>query len=84
MSERLTAEVKQLGNPMYEQLNQAGCAPMGLRDAAELVKCFPDPRRHIRASKWGNRYLALRQNRGSTIDHPHRTTTQPQSIPRPQ
>jgi hypothetical protein len=26
----------------------------------------------------------LRRNRGSTIDHPHRTTTQPQRIPRPQ
>jgi hypothetical protein len=37
MSERLTAEVKQLGNRMYEQLNQPGCAPMSQRDGVAIV-----------------------------------------------
>jgi hypothetical protein len=37
MSEKLTAEVKQLGNRMYEQFNQPDCAPMGLRDGVAIV-----------------------------------------------
>ena len=37
MSERLTAEVKQLGNRLYEQLNQPRCAPLGLRDGVAIV-----------------------------------------------
>jgi len=37
MTEQLTAEVKQLGNRMYEQLNQPGCAPMGVRDGVAIV-----------------------------------------------
>ena len=37
MTEQLTAEVKQLGNRMYEQLNQPGCAPIGVRDGVAIV-----------------------------------------------
>jgi len=32
MSEQLTAEVKQLGSRLYEQLNHPRCAPLSLRD----------------------------------------------------
>ena len=37
MTERLTAEVTQLGNRMYRQLNEPGCAPMDLRDGVAIV-----------------------------------------------
>jgi hypothetical protein len=37
MSEQLTVEVEQLRNRMYEQLNQPGCAPLGLRDGVAIV-----------------------------------------------
>lgn len=37
MTERLTAEVKQLASRVYEQVNQAGCPPMSLRDAVAIV-----------------------------------------------
>jgi hypothetical protein len=37
MTERLTAEIKQLGNRMYEQLNQPGWTPMGVRDGVAIV-----------------------------------------------
>jgi hypothetical protein len=37
MSEQLTIEVKQLSNRMYEQLNQPGGAPLGLRDGLAIV-----------------------------------------------
>jgi len=37
MSEQLTAEVKQLGSRLYEQLNHMRCAPLGLRDGVAIV-----------------------------------------------
>jgi len=37
MSERLTAEVKQLGNRLSEQLNQPRCASLSLRDGVAIV-----------------------------------------------
>lgn len=37
MSERLTAEVKQLGSRLYEQLDDPRCAPMDLRDGVAIV-----------------------------------------------
>jgi hypothetical protein len=37
MSEQLTAEVEQLRNRMYEQLNQARCAPLGVRDGVAII-----------------------------------------------
>lgn len=37
MSEQLTAEVKQLRNRMYEQLNQPRYAPLDLNDGVALV-----------------------------------------------
>jgi hypothetical protein len=37
MTEQLTAEVKQLGSWMCEQLNHSGCAPLSLRDGVAIV-----------------------------------------------
>jgi hypothetical protein len=37
MSEQLSADVKQLGNRLNEQLNQSRCAALGLRDGVAIV-----------------------------------------------
>ncbi len=37
MSEQLTAEVRQLGSRLYEQLNHPRCAPLSLRDGVAIV-----------------------------------------------
>ncbi|BBZ37087.1 hypothetical protein [Mycobacterium conspicuum] len=37
MSEQLTAEVNQLRNRMYRQVNQAGNSPLSVRDEVAIV-----------------------------------------------
>ncbi len=41
MSEQLTAEVRQLGSRLYEQLNHPRCAPLSLRDGVALSTFSP-------------------------------------------